>query len=228
MDVATLQRRLTARGYVLAPDGRYGPKTRAAVLAALTDPADTPITAADIKGLAEQWAVDPAALWAVRDVEASGAGFEQGRPKLLFEPHRFSRATGHRFDTSHPSISYRNWDKSRYPRTQDARYAQLLDAIALDVDAAFASASYGTFQILGENWEACGEDSPLDFALVEADGELGQLRHFTRFCASNGLVPALRRKDWAAFARGYNGSAYRANRYDEKLAAAYRARGGRP
>ncbi|HVJ03813.1 MAG TPA: N-acetylmuramidase family protein [Sphingomonas sp.] len=227
MDIATLQRRMVALGYPLAVDGRYGPITRAAVLAALTDPPDTAINAADVRGLAEQWDVDVAALWAVRDVEASGAGFADGRPKLLFEPHRFSKATGHRFDKSHPTISYRTWDRSRYPAGQRARYEQLLDAIALDVDAAFASASYGAFQILGENWQACGEDSPLDFALTEARGELGQLRHFTRFCASNGLVPALRRKDWAAFAKGYNGTAYRANRYDERLAAAYRARGGR-
>lgn len=226
MDIATLQRRMKALGYALAIDGQYGPKTRNAVTAALTDPANTPVNAADIKGLAETWEVEEAALWAVRDVEASGAGFESGRPKILFEPHRFSRATGHLFDKSHPTISYPNWGRRPYPTGQAARYAQLLDAIALDVDAAFASASYGGFQILGENWRICGEDSPLDFALTEARGELGQLRHFTRFCASNGLVPPLRRKDWAAFARGYNGNAYKVNRYDEKLAAAYRARGG--
>lgn len=224
MDIATLQRRLVARGYPLATDGAYGPKTRAAVLAAMTDPPDTPVNPQDIKGLADQWDVEPAVLWAVRDVEASGAGFADGRPKLLFEPHRFSRATGHRFDGSHPSISYRNWDKSRYPATQGARYDQLLAAIALDVDAAFASASYGAFQILGENYRICGEDDPLDFGLTEANGELGQLRHFTRFCAATGLVPALRRRDWAAFAKGYNGTAYKVNRYDERLAAAYARR----
>jgi hypothetical protein len=227
MDIATLQRRLTTLGYSISIDGRYGPRTRAAVLAALTDPADTAVVAADINGLAEQWEIEPAALWAVRDVEASGSGFADGRPKLLFEPHRFSRATGHRFDGSHPTISYRSWDRTRYPASQAARYDQLLDAIALDVDAGFASASYGAFQILGENWKICGEDDPFDFAITEAMGELGQLRHFTRFCHGNGLVPALRRKDWAAFARGYNGTAYKVNRYDEKLAAAYRARGGR-
>jgi hypothetical protein len=227
MDIATLQQRLVTLGTSIAIDGKYGPQTRAAVLAALTDPLDTAINPADIRGLAEQWEVETAALWAIRVVEAGGAAFADGRPKLLFEPHRFSRATAHAFDRSHPRISYRGWDRTRYPASQDARYDQLLDAIALDVDAAFASASYGGFQILGENWQICGEESPLDFALSEARGELGQLRHFIRFCASKGLVPALRRKDWAAFARGYNGTAFRVNRYDEKLAEAYRARGGR-
>jgi hypothetical protein len=32
---------------------------------------------------------------------------------------------------------------------------------------------------------------------------------------------ALRQRDWAAFARGYNGPGYRANRYDAKLAQAF-------
>jgi hypothetical protein len=41
MDIATLQRRMVALGYPLAIDGRYGPCTRVAVLAALRDPPDT-------------------------------------------------------------------------------------------------------------------------------------------------------------------------------------------
>jgi len=31
----------------------------------------------------------------------------------------------------------------------------------------------------------------------------------------------LRKGEWAAFARGYNGTAYKLNRYDQRLAAAY-------
>lgn len=221
MDVAALQTRLG-----VLPDGKYGPITRAAVLTALTDPVDTPVTVAAVEQLAAGWQVDVATIWAVRDVEASGAAFTDGRPTLLFEPHRFSRATGRRFDAKYPTVSYRTWDASKYPRTQAARYDQLLLAIGLDVDAGFASASYGAFQVLGENWRICGETDPMAFALAEASGEDAQLRHFARFVAGNGLVPALRRRDWAAFARGYNGTAYRTNRYDEKLAAAYARRKG--
>ena len=221
MDIAMLQRRLVARGYALSIDGAYGPKTRAAVLAAMTDPVDRAITDADVKALAESWQVEPATIYAVREVEASGAPFIAGRPPILFEPHRFSRATGRRYDGSHPSFSYRDWNPKKYPASQDARYGQLLDAIALDPDAAFASASYGAFQILGENFEVCQETDPCAFAFAEAMGEDAQLKHFARFCASNQLVPALRRHDWATFAKGYNGTAYKANRYDERLAAAY-------
>ena len=42
-----------------------------------------------------------------------------------------------------------------------------------------------------------------------------------RFVLKNGLAPALRRKDWANFARGYYGPGYAENRYDDKMASAY-------
>lgn len=220
MRIADLQRRLTLEGYPLSIDNQYGAKTQAAILSALTDPVDTPLAVADVQALAMEWKVSAASIWAVREVEASGAAFTNGRPTILFEPHRFSKATGGKFDRVAPTVSYPKWDASKYPRTQDARYAQLLTAVGLDPDAGFASASYGAFQIMGENYAACGELHPLGFALNEATGEAPQLRHFAKFCESKGLVAALRRSDWASFARGYNGTAYAANHYDVKLAAA--------
>jgi hypothetical protein len=41
------------------------------------------------------------------------------------------------------------------------------------------------------------------------------------FLKGSGLLPALRSLDWAAFAKGYNGPGYSANKYDRKLAKAY-------
>lgn len=224
MNISALQARLSARGYPLAQDGSYGPRTRAAILAAMTDPPDLAISNADIIELAGVWSVDPAAIWAVREVEASGKPFIDGRPTILFEPHRFSRATGHRYDASHPDISYHDWKPGHYPPTQGGRWDQLLAAIALDPDAAFASASYGAFQILGENFAACGERDSFAFALSEAQGEPAQLRHFAKFVENAGLVERLRRLDWANFARGYNGTGFAANHYDTRLAAAFAKR----
>ena len=37
---------------------------------------------------------------------------------------------------------------------------------------------------------------------------------------------ALRKGDWAAFAKGYNGPAYVKNQYDIRLAAAFKKHGG--
>jgi hypothetical protein len=47
------------------------------------------------------------------------------------------------------------------------------------------------------------------------------LEAMMNFIKSQNLDKALRSRDWVAFARGYNGSAYARNQYDKKLAAAY-------
>ena len=44
---------------------------------------------------------------------------------------------------------------------------------------------------------------------------------FTAFIQSNRLDTYLRNKDWAGFAKRYNGPAYAENQYDKKLEKAY-------
>lgn len=225
MNHADLQQRLARLGhYDGVIGGDYGPKSRAATLAALTDGPDYQLTDADVLAAARRMTVDAAMVWAVWDVESTASPFINGRPTILFEPHRFSRATGHRYDKTHPKISSRVWNKKLYPGSQDGRYAQLLDAVALDVDAGFASASYGGFQILGENYALCGAADPWSFAWRQSRTEGDQLEAFVSFVSGNGLLPALRAGNWAAFARGYNGTGYRLNKYDTRLATAYQQR----
>lgn len=222
MDLRALQTRLAETGrYAGAIDGIWGRLTRAAILRALADGPDTRLTRQDLEASAARLGVTYAAIKAVDEVEAAGTGFQDGYPKILPEPHRFSRATQHRFDRSHPNLSYPTWGQRPYPRLQAARYDQLVGMIELDIDAGFASASYGRFQILGENHAACGYRSSFAFAEAMARDEATQLKAFEGFLAANGLIAALKRLDWAAFARGYNGTAYRKNKYDEKLAAAH-------
>lgn len=201
-------------------DGSWGPHTAAAVLEAMTDGPDTRLTPEDFEASARRLGTEARKIRAVTVVESSGAGFAEGRPVLLFEPHRFSRATGGRFDASHPFVSYQHWDATKYPRSQQGRYNQLLEAVSLDVDAGFASASYGRFQILGENFRACGYPDALHFAAAQAYDEQTQLLAFENFIKARGLLVPLRFGNWAAFAEGYNGTAYKKNHYDEKLAAA--------
>jgi hypothetical protein len=225
MDHADLQRRLASLGYYAgAIDGRFGPVSKAATLACLTDGPDYGVTDSDIAQAAGLLQAEPAKIWAIYSVESSGRAFAEGRPTILFEPHRFSRSTAHRYDASHPRLSSRAWNRKLYPASQEGRWAQLLDAVALDVDAGFMSASYGGFQILGENYAACGAISPWAFAWTQSQTEGDQLAAFVRFVEARGLKSALQRGDWAAFARGYNGTAYRENRYDARLAAAYAER----
>jgi len=225
MDQATLQRRLSTCGfYTGAIDGKFGPVSKAALLAAMLNGPDYAITDMDVAQAADLLGIEPATVWAVYDVESTGDAFIAGMPTILFEPHRFSKSTGHRYDASHPAISSRNWNRGLYPRSQPGRWQQLLDAVALDVDAGFMSASYGGFQILGENYAICGAPDPWSFAWRQAQTEGDQLDAFVRFVAGRGLKPALQHGDWAAFAKGYNGTAFRENRYDERLAAAFAKR----
>lgn len=225
MDMKWLQRRLAEHGcYAGEIDGDYGRLTRAGVQKALTDGPDHALTSHDVAEAAARLKINPAQIWAVYEVESTGDAFIDGRPAILFEPHRFSRATGRRFDASHPAVSYPSWNPKRYPRSQSGRWNQLLTAVGLDVDAAFASASYGGFQILGENYAICGAPSPWAFAWRQSQTEGDQLEAFVMFVENRGLAPALRTRNWAAFAKGYNGTAYARNRYDERLAAAYERR----
>ncbi len=225
MDLTTLRRRLVALGQQPGAEGApFGAADRAAIAAALTDGPDYRLSHHDIEDAAHRLNVDSNAIWAVWDVEASAAAFVDGRPTILFEPHRFSRATGHRYDASHPGISSFKWNRTLYPARQADRWKQLLDAVALDIDAGFASASYGGFQILGENFAVCGAASPWAFAWKQAQTEADQLDAFLLFVEATGLAAALRRQDWPSFARGYNGTAFRENRYDERLAAAFAKR----
>jgi hypothetical protein len=225
MNLADLQQRLAALGTYTGPcTGAMDVDTRSAILQALTNGPDYRLEQIDIEDAAHQIGAEPAAIWAVHDVESSGNPFVNGRPTILFEPHRFSKATGHRYDATHQDISSREWTRKLYPGTQTGRWNQLLDAVALDVDAGFGSASYGAFQILGENHAMCDAHTAWDFAWRNAQTEADQLQGFILFVKAAGLVLALRARDWATFARGYNGTAYRANAYDTRLAAAYAKR----
>jgi hypothetical protein len=227
MKLIELQQRLRASGrYPHDIDGVWGPNTKAAVQLAMTDGPDTKIGKNELIQSAERLGLTYPHVKAVVSVESSGAGFYRGRATILFEPHRFSRTTKHAFDKTHPSVSYPKWDRSKYPKSQEARWEQLFLAVSLDVDAGFASASYGMFQILGENYRACGFSTPFDFAEAHAKDEQMQLVAFERFITSQKLVAKLKAKDWAGFAEAYNGTAYKLNGYHIRLAEAYAAAGG--
>lgn len=161
---------------------------------------------------------DTAAVRAVIAVESRGGFDRHCRPRILFERHYFHRLTAGRFSANYPDISAPRW--GGYGRAS-AQYDRLRRAAALNRDAALRSASWGMFQIMGNNARAAGFDDIEAFVAAMMEGEDRHLEAFVAFVRHQRLDGALTRHDWAGFARGYNGPAFAANRYDHRLAEAY-------
>lgn len=179
------------------------------------------LTTADFGRAALLLGCEPAAVRAVAAVESAGEGFlEDGRPRILFEAHIFARLTNQRFNESHPDLSSRTWNKALY-QGGAAEHDRLARAAALDRNAAIQSASWGKFQIMGFNWRKCGFANLQDFVNAMYRSEADHLTAFCHFVRSMGLDDELRRRDFAAFARGFNGPMYAENDYDAKLSQAF-------
>lgn len=186
-----------------------------------------PTVAATIEAEAARLGVEPATLAAVISVESAGrmTARVKGRdePLIRFEGHWFDR----RLDGAKRSAARKagladpRAGVVKNPASQPARWALLERAIRIDRAAAFESVSWGAGQVMGGNWKMLGYASVDDLVDEARAGAAGQVRLMGRFIAASGLAPALRERDWAAFARGYNGPAFRANAYDRKLARAY-------
>jgi hypothetical protein len=163
-----------------------------------------------------------AAIRAVAEVESAGAGFlDNGLAKILFEGHIFYKYTSGAYAATNPTICYPRWTTKFY-KGGAAEYDRLREAEALNRTAARMSASYGKFQIMGFNYSVCGFNSVEDFYNAMQNSEADQLNAFCEFIKSNNLIPALQNRNWAQFARAYNGPEYARNAYDTKLAAAYK------
>jgi hypothetical protein len=188
-------------------------------------PRPVTLTEDDFARAAQTLSCEVACVKAVCAVEAPRGGFlPDGRPTILFERHIFSRLTNHLYDSAHPDISNRS--PGGYGAGGAHQYDRLLEAEALDAEAAIQSASWGKFQIMGENFRACGYDTPDDFVAAMSADEGLQLDAFVKFVQSEHLDGFLRAKNWAAFARGYNGPNYLENDYANKLARNYAANRG--
>ncbi len=176
---------------------------------------------ADFEAVAARLGCEWEAVAAVAEVESGPLGGfgSDGRPVILFERHLFSRKTNSQYDASHPSISNRS--PGGYPRSQADRWAQLTEAYGLDPEAALQSASYGRFQVLGQNFGNLGMANAHEYVSKISRSERDQLEAFEGFVRANGLADELQRKDWAGFASRYNGPSYAQNQYDVKMAEAY-------
>lgn len=188
---------------------------------------------------------------AIAQVETNGDSFlPDGRTKILFERHKFyfylpqqlagdpsavahiTQKLGIPATTSIPSIL------AEMTKQQNgicnpvqggysgggAEWDRLNLAMDYNVEAGAMSASYGGFQLMGFNYKLCGYTSARAMMLDLAGSESKQFLAVVSFIKNNpNLLKAVRAADWASFASGYNGSNYKSNNYDTKLANAVKA-----
>lgn len=192
----------------------------------LTEPNDTilALTEEDFREVARELGVEVAAIKAVVEIEAGRTheGFSApGKPLINFDLTMFRRFATRRgvnlskYGKSHSVVfnSHRG-SQSKANRRLDA-------AMTINPHAAIEGTFWGMFQIGGFNWKKCGADSIEDFVQRMSRSERDQLDMFASFITNTGLLKHLQSKNWAAFARGYNGPSYARRSYHTRMASAY-------
>lgn len=213
----------TSKG--LIADGVVGPKTWMKLIE--NDLKSGSLTDADYIKVAVELNVEVAALKAIKEVESGGKALINGIPVMLFEGHVFWRQLQARkidpqkYVKGNEDILYPKWTKVHYTGKNSGEYARLQKAMKINADAALESASYGMFQIMGNNYQMCGYKNVKEFYMDMCKSEEKQFYAFVKFIKAKGIIPYLQQKNWAQVAYRYNGSGYKANKYDQKLAAAY-------
>lgn len=183
-----------------------------------------------IKDLANRLGIEPALLKAVQIVEAAGRdGFlSDGRPQILFEGHIMYKEFHKKFpdrDLDYlckrfSTVFYLKWDKSKYFGGL-GEYKRLELAKEIDEECALKATSWGMFQIMGFNHNLCGCKDVFDFVHKMSESHEKQLELMYYFMNNSGCLKELKERDWAGFAKKYNGPGYAQNAYDQKLRNAY-------
>jgi hypothetical protein len=185
-------------------------------------------TADEIRKVAAEFGIEPAALLAVAEIESAGSVFaivdDRQEPLIRFEGHYFDRRLSGEAQARARAQGLAAPDAGAVanPASQVARWRLLERAAAIDRKAAYESVSWGLGQVMGAHWEWLGFADVGALVDEARTGAGGQARLMARYIDKAGLSEALKKRDWEAFARGYNGQGFRRNAYDTKLAAAYR------
>lgn len=172
--------------------------------------------------------VDYPLLLAITQVEANSKGFvAPNKPVVLFERHIFyKQLKKHGFNVDELTNKYPlliNKTSGGYLGGQRENY-RLDMAKQINESCAIESTSFGLFQIMGFHWQILGYSSAQNFEKQMSENELKQTEAFIRFIslkANSKMITALKAHDYATFARCYNGSNYKKNRYDEKIKEVY-------
>lgn len=182
------------------------------------------LTEDDFREVAQHLGVEVAAIKAVVEIEAgrSHQGFSApGVPLINFDLTMFRRFAARR------GVNLAKYSKSHSTVFSSSRGSQaranqrLKSAKTINAHAAIEGTFWGMFQIGGFNWKKCGASSLEDFVERMSRSERDQLDMFAEFIINAGLQKSLRNKDWATFARGYNGPGYAKRGYHTRMAQAF-------
>ncbi|KMQ60235.1 hydrolase [Chryseobacterium angstadtii] len=220
----------------LVVDGIVGVKTWSVLLEGDEKPlssTDKFLKESDLVDFAHEYNLELAAVKAVNEIESSGKGFLiNNKPKILFEGHVFWNELRKRgidpntyYNAESKNVLYPKWTRAFY-QGGVKEYDRLNEAINLNSnsnfeEAALSSASWGSFQIMGYHAKNLDYNDVHHFVSKMELNEGEHLKAFGKFLEKNGCLVHLRNKNWAGFAKLYNGAGYRENKYDEKLAKAY-------
>ncbi len=178
------------------------------------------LTEEDFKVVADELGVEVAAIKAVVKIEAGPKlqGFwAPGVPVANYVQSLFNKYNG----------------KTKGRKLKDAKVPSGLSGYALkewtsltnarktNADAADMGTYWGMFQIGGFNYKLCGCESVEEMVRKVCDSEFSQLQMFAVFIRNSGMLESLQKKDWATFARKYNGPAYAKRGYHTRMAKEY-------
>jgi hypothetical protein len=222
----------------LVSDGIIGSKTWEVLFAKsshyLSHSAEKFLSEQDLVNAAVRLGIEVAAVKAVNEVESRGQGFLGNFPIILFERHVFWRRLK-KYNINPASVVSGNSDFL----SQDTggykgglkEVKRLERAMKIHPQAAMESASWGLFQIMGYHWKSMGYLSINDFVERMKQNENEQLKAFVAFLLKVGKChrslklsnnhQKLTSRNFAQFARCYNGSAYKRNAYHSKMLKAY-------
>lgn len=183
-----------------------------------------PLDKFDIPILAHRIDVTEDHLQAFLNVESRSQGFDRsGRPIILNEPHVLYRNLkgAERERAASQGLAYPKWGTKPYPKSQDARYEWLMKAQKINVEAALKACSWGSTQILGENFSMVGYASAEGMVRAFMDDEENHVEAMVNYILATGIADDMKAERWETVARIYNGPGYKKNGYHTKMAAEF-------
>ena len=180
------------------------------------------LTDEDFQLVADELGIEVAAMKAVVRIEAGSKmrGFyAPGVPVVNFDPTMYRQYAKKALDCSGDKDAQVPEGLTGYALDE---WTQLTKARHQNAQGADMGTFWGMFQIGGFNYKLCGCASIGEFVEKMSHSELSQLELFATFIKECGMVGYLKNKDWAKFARAYNGSNYAKKGYHTRMAKAYR------